>query len=55
MLYQNMLRRIAPYASADVHVVLHPGERPEETQADDQRMRTSSPSPLLEIKTRKLG
>ena len=36
--------RIAPFASADVHVVLHPGE-----------VRSFSPSLLHEIKTRKPG
>ena len=57
MLYHRIsYNRIAPFASTDMHVVLHPGERPEETQANhqrNQRMRPSSPSPSLKIKTRK--
>ena len=57
MLYHRIsYDRIAPFTSTDVHVVLHPGEKPKETQANhqrNQRMRPSSPSPLLEIITRK--
>ena len=53
MPYQNMLRRIAPFASTDVHVVLHPGEETKELQRTPKKMRSLSPSLLHEIKTRK--